>query len=1401
MKIHVYRAALALARPIILLLGLLSAAYAAVAGPQSGNYYFRTLDSNSGLSNNSVNAIIQDRRGMMVFATKDGLNFYNGLSCRTFRKDNSTLGNDFILSLYEAEDGHIWVGTDGGAFIYDPETDHFSPFDVKSQPVKSGNAVGAASGEVIRHAVAHISPDARGRILLSSQEQGLFAYNLKNQTLVRCNLHTAARPGEPARRLNANVSLIWIEDGRQWIGLYEDNLYVCDDLDSGLCTPFTTTDGQEPFRGTEINCQLDCGPGRRYVGTNRGFFEINTSRHTASRILDAYVRSCTIDANGQLWVGTEKGIFILNPVTGTVLPISASPTADEYSLADNAVYALCRDREGGIWAGTYFGGVGYYNAQNSLFHKLYPSAANPTFGRRVREIIPAGDGALWIGTEDRGLFHYTPSTGALRPFTHPALYPNIHGLCLVGSDLWVGTFSGGLNRIDTRTGQLRHYGLGSGPGQFPAHSVFSICHTTSGALYCGTIGGLFRYDAASDTFSDIPAMCGQFVYQVLEDHLGNLWCATYSSGVFRYDRATGRLTHFTPQREDTGKEKTLREGGVVSRSLTYHKVIGLYEDSRHRIWMATQGGGACAYDPKTRLFTCYTTSEGLPSNVVLAIVEDGQGAMWLTTGQGLVRLDVRTGEMRHFRKAGGGLLSDQFNYRSGLCTADGTLFLGTTSGLLSFHPQEFRSGNEVPTLLVSDFFIGDSRADIGPDGPLQRSIQTLDRITLRVNQNTFSVRAAVMSYQSPAMNEVRYRLEGLDDTWHVLAGTDLIRYADLRYGKYRLHIVGRSSDGLETAERIISIRIRPPFYLSIWAYLLYALLTAGFGYYTYRTMHGRTLRRHARAMERLRQEKERELYDAKIEFFTNVAHEIRTPLTLIKNPLESVLSQSAKLPAACLEDLETMTLNTDRLLGLVNELLDFRKTETKGFQMHFAACDLAALLRRTHTRFLPLARHSGLDFTLDAPEVLTAHVDQEGFTKIVSNLFTNAIKYGEHTIHVVLSAEDGDIVLRVTNDGPVVPPGKREEIFASFTRYYNDGSDHVPGSRPIGTGIGLTLARSLATLHGGSLGMDDDLTVNCFVLRIPRTATKTSPNPSEGASPDPSEGRESVGAESVLHAESFDDVDAAVGTTGTPSAQTDSPPSVGSGEVVHTILVVEDNLEMQAFIRRQLSPHYRVLTADDGAQALEVLNESTVHVIVSDVMMPVMDGMALLARVKQDLAYSHIPFILLTARVGVQATVEGLEQGADAYIEKPFSTEHLLASIANLLRSRALLRAAYRNNPVAQSESLAISKPDEEFLNRLREVTLQGMKNADFSVDQMAADLAMSRSSLGRKIRALLDVSPADYVRLERLKYAAELLQSGRYKINEVCYMAGFNTPSYFAKCFQKQFGMLPGEFRDKSES
>lgn len=1301
------------------------------AGEVTRPYYFHSLNIDNGLSNNSVNVILQDRRGMMWFGTKDGLNLFNGISCRTFRKENSFLGNNFIIALHEASDGRIWVGTDSGVYIYDPINEEFSPLPLSTEDKELATA-----------AAACFCSGPKEQIYVAYNGHGLYRCDTKGNHLVRVPLRVNSHP------LTANVSgILFDKSGRLWVTGYEDNLYSIDNPNGGECRPYTLPDGSQPFRGVEINGSVIDSRGRSFIGTNRGLYVIDHQTRSIQLLMNQYVRSCCSDGAGQLWVGTENGIYILNPVTMESCHILATHITDSYSLSDNAIYCIYRDHEDGIWIGSYFGGINYWSAKNSVFRKTYPNEQSPLMGKRIREICPGLDGMLWVGTEDRGLFNYDPATGNIRPYSHPDLYSNIHGLCHIGDELWVGTFSGGLSRLHLPSGRLRHYPGGTGRGKFPASSVFCICHTSRGEILLGTIGGVYRYRPDDDSFEHLPELFGTFVYYILEDHLGNIWYATYDRGLYRQDtRHHNKLRHYMPI-----------EGN--DQSIPYHKVISLFEDSHYRLWIATQGGGCCSLDLRTGEYKHFNTGTGFPSDVVMRIVEDQTGDLWMTTNNGLVCIDHETGNLRHFGK-GNGLLTDQFNYQSGYVDENGTVHLGSIGGLVSFKPQNIRRSQDPSRLVISDFYIFNDRATIGgKDSPLQQSIMMSDEVTLDVEQNTFSLRAAVLSYFAPRMNRVLYRLEGYDQDWQTLTGTDLIRYANLSHGTYHLHIKGYSTDGCETEERIIRLYIRPPFYLTPWAYIIYLLIGCGVCYSLYIYIRTRTMRKHERDMERLRQESERQLYDAKIDFFTNVAHEIRTPLTLIKSPLDHVLT-SPDVTDNMHDDLEIMRLNTDRLLDLVNELLDFRKTEAKGFSLRYGKCDIARIMRHIHTRFMPYARQQGLTFTLACPDSLQASVDSEGFTKIVSNLFTNAIKYSASYVEAELTDTGDHIVLKVCNDGNIVPLQMREEIFKSFTRYNDSNTAQKPGS-----GVGLTLARSLAELHEGTLSMDDDLTCNRFVLTLPIRHNDT----------------ESI-AESAVSADQ----------SATPTGYDQKGQNDGA---VYTLLVVEDNQEMQTFIRRQLISQYRVLTASDGQQALDVLSRESVHLIISDVMMPVMDGMALCHHVKDTLDYSHIPVILLTAKVGVQATIEGLQQGADAYIEKPFSIEHLRASIENLLKSREMLRCTFRNSPLAQTNTMAISKADEDFLARLHAFVMENLKDSELSIDQMASELAMSRSSFNRKIKALLDMSPSDYLRLERLKYAAELLQQNHYKINEICYMAGFNTPSYFSRCFQKQFGVLPNEF------
>ena len=1303
------------------------------------HYYFKNLSIRNGLSQNTVNAILQDRKGFMWLGTKDGLNRYDGLSFRKFKHDAAnprSIGNSFITSLYEDFNGNIWVGTDAGVYIYYPEKEAFEEFDCQSLEKTR-----------IERSVSMIAGDKQGRVWIAVEAQGMFCYDTR-QKLLR---------NYPLSEISSNIKCFTFDSGGTlWLGFYGDGLYYSKDNLATVHPYGSPEDGKREFEGGVITKIVQGNYNCLYIGSvKEGVSELNLTSGQVRNLLaidesgeSIFCRDLLPYSDNELWIGTESGIYIYNLRTAQFIHLRAS-LYDSYSLSDNAIYALYKDREEGLWIGSYFGGVDYYPRQYTYFAKYYPkNIANSLHGKRVREFCRADDGTLWIGTEDGGLNHFNPKTKEFHFFEPSAGFTNIHGLCMDGSHLWVGTFSKGLRVIDTRTGVvLRTYTEGHTPHSLNDNSIFSICRTSAGEIYLGTLFGLLRYNRTQDSFDCIPELKGKFVYDIKEDSYGNLWLATYANGAYCYDVSARRWKNYVFDAED-------------ERSLPYDKVLSVFEDSYRQIWLTTQGGGFCLFHPDTETFTRYGLKDGLPNDVVYQIVEDDDRFLWLTTNNGLVRFDPKTMEMKVFSTANG-LPTNQFNYRSGFKDEAGNIYLGSINGFVAFDPRTFAENRQVPAVAITDFLLFNKEVSVGEtDSPLKSSITFSDKVVLTADQNSFSFRIAALSYQAPRMNKLMYKLEGFDEGWLTIGESPLVTYSNLGYGDYVFKVKASNSDGVwNEQETSLHLSILPPFYLSGWAYCFYVLFFMGCLVCVIFYFKRRNYRKQHRQMEMLEQEKEREVYHAKIDFFTNVAHEIRTPLTLIKGPLENIILKK-EVDSETKEDLYIMKQNTERLLNLTNQLLDFRKTETRGFRLNFTECDVVAVLRETYLRFTSLAKQKGLDFILELPqECFMADVNQEALTKIISNLLNNGVKYASTYLRISLETDEKVFHIRTFNDGEMIPDTMKEEIFKPFVRL--DKEDEVT----TGTGIGLALSRSLAELHQGSLMMEKGEEVNCFCLTLPVNQDSTI----------------TLSAENVSQVEE--------NSCGWEQEETDTK------EKKPMILVVEDNPDMLAFIRKQLTTEYSVLTAMNGIEALAVLDNHYVNLVVSDVMMPQMDGFELCKTIKSDLSYSHIPVVLLTAKTNIQSKIEGLELGADAYIEKPFSVEYLLANISSLIHNREKLRQTFAKSPFVAANTMALTKADEEFIWKLNDIIQANLHNPEFSMEDMADALKMSRSSFYRKIKGVLDLSPNEYLRLERLKQAAQLLKEGKSRVNEICYTVGFNSPSYFSKCFLKQFGVLPKDF------
>ena len=1299
------------------------------------HYAFKHYNINNGLSQNTVHAIFQDKLGFMWFGTKDGLNRFDGKSFKIFKfSPGENLGDNVFHRILQDKQDNLWVGTDDGIYIYNPRKESFKRFE------------GATSDHrAIDGVVSDLLEDNEGDIWISVEEKGVFHYNMVTGSLT--NYHIPQSPDGMKM-----ISLCLGEEGDIWVFPY-NHPFSCIHKKNGAVTVFHLMDDPSLFYSTgEIWKVISDEYHQLLVASStKGLISVNTVNRTHRNLLSE-------DANGQpifvrclakvdaktIWIGSESGLYMYHTDTEKAENLRHNQSIP-YSLSDNAIYSIFKDREGGIWVGSFFGGVDYYSEQYNQFELFYPvDGLNRMKGCRVREFCEAPDGKIWIGTEDNGLNLFDPVKNEFLPLPSPlqSLYTNIHALCADGDYLWIGTFSKGLNRFNLKTNELVTFLQTDASASISQNSTFSICKDRQNILWVGNLSGLNIYDYEKNNFKQIDVFQGIFIEDIFEDADGKIWVATFTKGVYRYDPAKDIWKVFSDHTDNNG-------------DILYKKVTSLFEDSKKQLWMATEGGGFSRFDRRNEEFIAINSSKGLPNDVVYQIREDTNGNLWLSTNSGLVRYQPQTGAFRSYTVENG-LKTNQFNYQSSYKASDGTLYFGSIDGFVRFNPATFIEPEFSVPIVFTELYM--NNVPVTPKDEkslLKQSILFADKLTLPYRKNSFRLSYAVLNYANGNDYRILYKLDGFDKDWIPSESNSDIIYSNLSPGSYRLSLKlhnGSMNGGDETLKTLI-IRVSPPFWISGWAYLSYAVLLVSGIVFLFRFSNYRNHKLQKERMRLFEQRKERELYRSKIDFFTHVAHEIRTPLSLIKAPLDYVM-QREKVSEEVKENLLIMSKNTERLLSLTNQLLDFQKTEADAYLLNLNPENVSELMRETFFRFTPLAKQRAVRFEMEIPEEeMYLRVDKEAFLKIISNLMNNAVKYCDSFVKIKAYIErSGEVPwfhLIADNDGEKIPDDYKDAIFKPFI-HLDKGHDRTVN----GTGIGLALSRSLAELHKGILDLENTTDIIRFHLQLP-----------------------------VGNGEKEEKMSAAE-----ISAKTIA--------ISHTtILLVDDDPELLRFEEKFLSPHYHVLTAKNGKEALSVLKEQNVNLVVCDVMMPEMDGFEFTHRVKSDIEFSHIPVILLTAKVNVQSKVQGFEVGADAYIDKPFSLEVLLAQIANLLQNREKLRETFYKHPYIGVNSMALTKSDEAFINKLQAIVLENMDNSEFVVEDIAEQFNMSRASFYRKIKGVLNLTPNEYIRVERLKRAAQLLKENTYKVNEICYMVGFNSPSYFSKCFQQQFGVLPRDF------
>jgi signal transduction histidine kinase/ligand-binding sensor domain-containing protein/DNA-binding response OmpR family regulator len=1179
----------------------------------------------------------------------------------------------------------------------------------------------------------------------------LYSYEPKSKKIKSYRLDSKANTVSSIAISGDNT--IWVSTTSALLKKY---ISVCDSFITVSTLKYP--DSRQNIRFEKI---LSLQDGNLLVGTlTRGVKIFDINQKTFRDIIclnpdktDIFVRDFMQMSENEYWIATETGIYIYNAKEHSIQRLKKEYD-DPYSISDNVILTFCKDREGGLWIGTYFGGLNYYPKQFTTFQKYFPEYSKPSMsGNAIHEICKDQYGDLWVGTEDGGLNKIDLVKNKYTSFKPTGektsiAYHNIHGLLASGDSLWVGTFMHGLDILNIKTGKvIRHYEAGPGPGDFKNNFIVTLFKTRSGEILIGTQNGLFRYNPLSDDFSAVPNFDTQ-VQALWEDEQGIIWVCTRGNGVI----------YFNPATKERG---SLLYNTKNANTLSSNYVNGLFEDRKKNLWFATDGG-LCKFRKDIKKFTRYTTRNGLPDNLIFRILEDGKGNLFFSTSKGLVCFNPVNENIKTFTKSNG-LMSDQFNYNSSFKDSDGQMFFGSVKGLISFRPDEFLRNAGIPPVYITGIEVNNHEISANvPGSPLKESIIFTKAISLPYDKSTLIFDFAALSYTVPEMNEYAYKMENLDKDWTYLKKNRKAYYTKLPPGNYTFKVKGSNSSGIwNQQEARIEIQIFPPFWQTIWAYLLYLFFFSGIAYVLIKNYFNRAVEKNRRRYELLEMEKEREIYHSKIEFFTNIAHEIRTPLTLIKMPLDKLIRNKASIDEMNI-NLKTMEKNTKRLIDLTNQLLDFRNTEMDKFSLNFVKTDISELLMETHSSFQLAAEQKNLGFKLELPGIpLHAYVDPEAVKKILSNLFNNAIKYAESRVIIRLknfSSEDKLFTVLIQNDGFLIQDDFKEKIFEPFYRIKE--TDKQPGN-----GIGLPLSRSLAELHKGVLELSKpEGGMNVFVLILPIHQEKEfkllAEEPMPVSEPVP-----------IIEKEEFN---------------TNLKPE---------ILLVEDNKEILEFICKEISPEYMIRKALNGTEALEILKEGAIQLIISDIMMPVMDGLELCKRVKTNLEYSHIPIILLTARNSLHAKIEGLEVGADAYIEKPFDFEHLTAQISNLLMNRNKIKEYFASSPFAHIKTIGYTKTDKNFLEKLNQAIDENLTNMDIDVEQLSKLMNMSRPTFYRKIKALSNMTPHELIHITRLKKAAELLCEGSYKVYEVAGMVGYSLQSNFARDFHKQFGLTPTEY------
>jgi len=1338
------------------------------------------------------NCVFQDSFGFIWIGDQDGLLKYDGYNTKRFSQipfDSTSLSADYIYDIKDDGKGNLWIATRGGGLNY---------FDQRTETFKHYKHNPDAQQSLGSNSIKKIIVNDEGSLWIATTDNGFTLMSWDSTGSPQYRQFTMEKL--PVHIPNYEIMDLYADNqGCLWVGTAGFGL-KCLHISSGEIESFThNPNSPASISNNFVSSICEDGSGNLWIGT--GFSVLNTGgglnkfnrntkqfthfRHDpedSGSLGTDIIRSVLIDYEDMVWIGTwGKGLY---SIPRRKILKNEKPYFRRYSnLGYNYITSLYEDNQKNIWISSRAYYAFKYDRQQNPFLHFISLRNNPNSigDSGLGCIYTDKKGNIWFGLYKKGLSVYNPNTGKYKHYQPQPGNLNgisegcVNAVCEDGSGkLLIGTNSCGIDVLDLENDSFTHIKADEqDPSALLSNYIRRLLKSKNGDIWVGNDkGDIQLFDTKSRRFRTIDLNLNsnedKQVVSLFEDRTGKLWVGT-RNGLYGFEFENGQIV----SREHYIHNP--REKQSISNNTVFDIIQPQVYDTS-ALWLTTHGG-LNRFDLQTRTFSHLTEKDGLPSNYVLKVLEDRTGSLWCTMTNWISRYNPQKGNLKNYGKQDGvpaTYFGVQFaNTAVGL---DGQLYFGGGRGATAFSPEEIKDNPNIPSIRITDFKISHKSVR------LDTAVQFKKGIILNHNQNAFSFEFSSLNFTNPAKNRYAYKLIGLDDSWIYTGAERIASFTNLGPGEYVLRVKGSNNHGLWNEEGTsVRITILPPWWRSLQAYSIYAILIVFTLYALRRYDLKRQHLKSALALEYQHSKRLQEIDKMKSRFFANISHEFRTPLTLILGPIKKLLSKSDD--SGTTDELTMMQRNAKRLQRLINQLLDLSRIESGGMSLQITKTNMVELVYQYLQSFESLAKRNGIKLTFQSEQdLIPAFVDKDKFENILNNLLSNAFKFTESggSISVSLLHKKESIHISISDTGIGIP---QERIGNIFDRFYQ--VDDSQKREYEGTGIGLALTKELVELHHGQITVESELdkgTIFTIQLPVSLNIENDDRNISEGQQAK-SEKRETILEDSVGEMMDEHDFD---------SVERKSSKVIGQSSI---ILIIEDNPDMRRYIRSHLEKTYTVIEAENGQHGFNIARETIPDLIISDVMMPKMDGIELSKKIKADERTSHIPLILLTARAESDDKITGLQTGADEYMIKPFEAKELQIRIDNLLAQRKKMHNHFLKTYNLQSIELNITSADTAFINKLISTIEPHITDTDFSIEQLAREVGFSHTHLVRKLASLTGMSPSLFLRSRRLLRSRQLLDQEAGNVSQVAYECGFNNLSYFSRCFKEQFGQTPSDY------